>query len=686
MMGMKNSVRAVKKTSFLQAAFLLIGFGGIIYANEVNNLQTEKAELRSEMNDVADDMRREIESQFGKAVLLAQAIGVAIEIEPETFGQARLSMIAEKLTDHDTSVINIAVAPDLVVEYVHPVEKNASVIGLNYRENGAQFAAALQAFMSDEPVLAGPLELIQGGTGFILRNSIEMTQAADASQSNWGIISIVLDKDKFVQTLHLGRVDASVPHIMAIRRVNDDGSNRVTYDPIDGDQAIFDKGAVVVDVPVPSGMWQIAAQPPAGWPLVSQKFFRNVLYFGIAFGSIVAVFYLIAKLRSGRKVVEVRMRNALEACDQGFALYDPQDRLILCNSRYMSDNSLSAALLAKKPTFEELIRIAISENRFTDDAVKDEAWIQERVRMRQQPTAVQHARYPGGRWLKVNTKRLDDGCLIVFTMDVTEIIKAKEAAEVSEIAKTRFMDAVSHELKTPLSILLGYNAFLENPTHLKSVVALREQALADELQHVSAVTEEVQSHAQRISAAGEHLHTLINKLLEFTQKSKDVCTGQGKDFRAGQLVGPIAERFRNEASGKGLEFSVVIEETNIHADPVYVDRSLSRMIENAIRTTERGSVKISVHPEGDEVIIKVRDTGAQVLTLMDGAQSNAESFQSDLVNFIKGDDPDSDLPNPESMGARITVEIDRDIGKLVTLVLSRTEVQNPAPIEERKVA
>ncbi|WP_069300892.1 PAS-domain containing protein [Neptunicoccus sediminis] len=686
MMGMKKSVRAVKKASLLQAAILLMGFGGVIYANEVYNLQNEKEELRAEMRDVADSMRGNIESEINKVVLLARALGLAIEIEPETFDQQRLSTIANKLTDSDTSVINIGVAPDLVVKYVYPMEENASVIGLDYRQNAAQYAAARQAFMSNEPVLAGPLDLVQGGEGFILRSSIETSEAADPSASNWGIISVVLDKATFVGAIHGNHATTIAPHVMAIRRVSDRAGTDTAYDAITGDQAIFDGNAVIMDVPVPSGQWQIAVQPPLGWPVVSQKFLHNIVYFGVAFAAIIALFVLIATLRSKRKLAEVRMRNALEACDQGFALYDPQDRLTLCNSRYMSDNNLSAEMVARKPTFEELIRLAIAENRFSDDTVKDEAWIEERLKLRRKPSAVQHARYPGGRWLKVFTKRMDDGCLIVFTMDVTEIIKAKEAAEVSEIAKTRFMDAVSHELKTPLSILLGYNAFLENPKHLKSVAALEAQACSLELEQINAVTAEVSSHAQRISAAGGHLHTLIDKLLEFTQKTKDEFSGQGKDFRAGQIVGPIAERFRSEASGKGLEFSVIVEETNIHADPVYVDRSLSRMIENAIQTTEKGAIKVSVHPEGDNVLIKVRDTGSQVLTSLEGQPLSHTDFQSDLLNFIKADDPQSELPSPESMGACITVEIDRSVGKLVTLILPRVALQNGVTMEERKVA
>lgn len=686
MMGMKNSVRAVKKASLLQAAILLMGFGGVIYANEVYYLQNEKAELRAEMRDVADSMRGKIESEVNQVVLLARALGLAIEIEPEAFDQQRLSTIANKLTDSKTSVINIGVAPDLIVKYVYPMEENASVIGLDYRQNSAQYAAARQAFLSNEPVLVGPLNLIQGGEGFILRSSIETNETADPSARKWGIISVVLDKVKFVEAIHGNHSDTIAPHALAIRRVSDRSGSDLAYDAITGDQAIFEGDAVVLDVPVPSGQWQIAVQPPQGWPVMSQKFLRNLVFFGVAFAAIIALFVLIATLRSKRKLAEVRMRNALEACDQGFALYDPQDRLTLCNSRYMSDNNISPEMVARKPTFENLLRIAIAENRLTDEAVKDEAWIEERLKLRRKPSAVQHARYPGGRWLKVFTKRMDDGCLIVFTMDVTEIILAKEAAEVSEVAKTRFMDAVSHELKTPLSILLGYNAFLENPTHLKSVAALEGQACSEELERMNAITAEVRSHAQRISAAGGHLHALINKLLEFTQKTKDEFSGDGKDFRAGQIVGPIAERFRSEAAGKGLEFSVIVEETNIHADPVYVDRSLSRMIENAIQTTDKGAIKVTVHPEGDNVLIKVRDTGSQVLTSLDGTPVSSTDFQSDLMNFIKADDPHSELPSPESMGARITLDIDRGVGKLVTLILPCAALQSGVTMDERKVA
>lgn len=672
MMGMKKNVFAVTKTGLLQAAILLVGFGCVTYTIEVYNLQTEVSDLRGELSEVGDLKRAKIEQQLNAALLLSRALSVAIELEPDTIDQARYSKIAAKMIENNSSVLNVAAAPDLIVKFVHPVQGNASVIGLNYRENKAQYAAAKQTMDLGKPVLAGPLNLVQGGEGFILRNVIHSPEGQGNTEPELGIVSVVLDKSKFLASLR-SEADETIQSV-AIRKVSADSGGKTAFVPISGDQDLFQGDPVIMDINVPSGKWQLALQPVNGWPVVSEYFLRNLLAFVLVLSSVLALFTILNRIRSSKEVAEVRLRTALEACDQGFALYDAEDRLALCNTRFMQDNKLSQARVKQRPSFEEILRDGISEGRYHTGEKQDENWIKQRLETHNQLASVQHLKLPDQRWLKVSNKKLPDGGVISFAVDISEIIKAKEIAESSEKAKMRFMDAVSHELKTPLSILLGYTAFLENPEHLKSVAALKKQAgdaetFQTNLDHVNAVTSEVKGHAGRIKTAGLQLQTLIEKVLEFTSPKAEAPVVQDNTIRAGQVIGPIAERFRTEASQKGLEFSVIIEETTLQADPLHVERVLSRMIENAIQTTEVGSIKISVKPSGDFVKIMVRDTGSGFHGEIDGPQEDAESFQSDLVDFIKSDGLLAGVSDVEKSDGEVSVDFDRGHGKLVTFTL-----------------
>lgn len=672
MMGMKKNVFAVTKTGLLQAVILLVGFGCVTYTIEVYNLQTEVSDLRGELSEVGDLKRAKVEREVNAALLLSRALSVAIELEPDTFDQARYSKIAAKMVENNPSVLNVAAAPDLIVKFVYPVEGNASVIGLNYRENKAQFAAAQQTMEQGKPVLAGPLNLVQGGEGFILRNVIYTSENLGHEPRKLGIISVVLDKTKFLASLH-SEADQTIQNV-AIRRVDAGSGNTFTFAPVTGDQSLFDGNPVLMDITVPSGKWQLALQPANGWPVVSEYFLRNMLAFVLVLGAVLVIFIVLNRMRISREVAELRLQIALEASDQGFALYDAQDRLTLCNTRFMQDNNITLAQVKQQPLFEEILRAGIKEGRYNTDGPQNGSWVEQRLEARKLQDSVQHLKFPDGRWLKVTNKRLPDGGLISFAVDISEIVKAKEIAESSEKAKMRFMDAVSHELKTPLSILLGYNAFLEHPEHLKSVSALKKQAGTNEtfqtnLDHVNAVTNEVKGHAGRIKTAGLQLQTLIEKVLEFTSTKTETPEINDKIIRAGQVIGPIAERFRTEASQKGLEFSVIIEETTLQADPLHVDRVLSRMIENAIKTTDTGSIKVLVKPSGEFVKIMVRDTGSGFHSGPDGVLDLGQSFQSDLVDFIKSDALGDAALKSDETDNDVSVDFDRGLGKLVTFTL-----------------
>lgn len=78
-----------------------------------------------------------------------------------------------------TDIRNIAVAPGLIIEYMYPISGNEQAIGLDYRKNAAQFEAVKRALTADEMILAGPINLVQGGQGLIARIPITVGQEAE---------------------------------------------------------------------------------------------------------------------------------------------------------------------------------------------------------------------------------------------------------------------------------------------------------------------------------------------------------------------------------------------------------------------------------------------------------------------------------------------------------------------------
>ncbi len=94
-------------------------------------------------------------------------------------------------------LINIGIAPDNRIALIFPREGNEAALGLYYPDVPKQWAAVQQIMRSQQPALAGPLPLVQGGMGLIYRTPVYMDGAY------WGLVSTVMDAPAL-----LGMVDS----------------------------------------------------------------------------------------------------------------------------------------------------------------------------------------------------------------------------------------------------------------------------------------------------------------------------------------------------------------------------------------------------------------------------------------------------------------------------------------------
>jgi PAS domain S-box-containing protein len=124
-----------------------------------------------------------------------------------------------------------------------------------------------------------------------------------------------------------------------------------------------------------------------------------------------------ARLRS-----EKRLAEAIESISEGFACYDGEDRLVICNSCYR--NLLYPGLdidLSAGTTFESIARRAAERGYIPDAKGRIEDWIGERLRQHRNPGEPQVQRRQNGRWIMVSERRTDDGGTVAVYSDITEL-------------------------------------------------------------------------------------------------------------------------------------------------------------------------------------------------------------------------------------------------------------------------
>ena len=183
------------KLTFWLSLGLIILIGLVI---DHINYTREKDAYRSQELAKISTYRAELESILVSNIQLVRGLAVAVAAEPN-LNQARFSQIATPLFETSSELRNIGGAPDMVIKMTYPMEGNEKAIGLNFLKNKAQRSDAIKARDENKIIMAGPLELVQGGQALIARVPV-FTQP---NNQFWGLLSVVLDINKVYQNAGL---------------------------------------------------------------------------------------------------------------------------------------------------------------------------------------------------------------------------------------------------------------------------------------------------------------------------------------------------------------------------------------------------------------------------------------------------------------------------------------------------
>lgn len=222
--------------------------------NRIVSDQLARADVLAKVNII----RAKLEGNINGNLQLTRGLVSAIVTEPD-MGQQRFAALASNLFEQESQLRNIAGAPDLVISLMYPMPGNEKAIGLDYRKNDAQRTAALRARDLRVPVLAGPVDLAQGGQGFIGRFPV-FVKTAGGGERFWGIVSVVVDVERLYKAS--GVFDADLDIEIALTGKDGLGG---TGGRFFGSERVTRADPVAAEVHLPSGSWQIAAIPRGGW-------------------------------------------------------------------------------------------------------------------------------------------------------------------------------------------------------------------------------------------------------------------------------------------------------------------------------------------------------------------------------------------------------------------------------------
>lgn len=229
---------------------------------------------------------------------------------------------------------------------------------------------------------------------------------------------------------------------------------------------------------------------------------------------------------------------------------------------------------------------------------------------------------------------------------------AKELSSI-ETLRTDFISNVSHELKTPLSVIQNYGTMLQQPN-------LPEEKRME--------------YARSVTDASRRLSNLITNILKLNKLENQKIYPKSETYDLGEQLCECLLAFESAWEEKALEIHTDIEENVVvDADAELLSLVWNNLFSNAIKFTEpQGEVSLSLKAEGDFAVVQVSDTGCGISSDV-GKHIFEKFYQGDTSHATQGNGLGLALVKRvmDIIGGDISVSSEAGVGSTFTVSLRR---------------
>lgn len=195
-------------------------------------------------------VRYSLEANIFRDTYLADGFASVVALNP-SFAIKNWTSVSKQFLAKAGFVRNIGLAPNDIISNVYPLKGNEKAVGLDFRTVPNQYRTLQIAKETKKVFIAGPLELVQGGTALIARYPIFTDSPLNTDY--WGGLSVVIDYDKLIEESKIHKLKGA-DVVLAAYQV--DGSYRV----IDGDKAILEDFDISSPIYLPNREWTLFAK------------------------------------------------------------------------------------------------------------------------------------------------------------------------------------------------------------------------------------------------------------------------------------------------------------------------------------------------------------------------------------------------------------------------------------------
>jgi two-component system cell cycle sensor histidine kinase PleC len=322
---------------------------------------------------------------------------------------------------------------------------------------------------------------------------------------------------------------------------------------------------------------------------------------------------------------DMRLRDAIETISEAFVLWDANQKLVMCNSKFQQLYSLS----------NEDIKPGTCYKTVTSASKRPIATSHISQSLNDRNSRTCEARLTDGRWLQINERRTRDGGFVSVGTDITALkrqeerlleserrLKAtvsdlqhsrqklerqaqelvemaekyaneKDKAEQANRVKSEFLANVSHELRTPLNAIIGFSEVMQSGLFGPLGSAKYSEYLDD------------------IQGSGQHLLSVINDVLDMSRIEAGRFDLDIEPVQLDNLVSETVRLVSLEAHEKNIQVNCDIHSgLKLEADARALKQITLNLLTNAIKfTPEGGTITLRSRMTGSGIALTIRDTG-----------------------------------------------------------------------------
>ena len=269
-------------------------------AVELSHVERERGEAKLQASRELNLIANRLNGLVGSHIAAGEGLAAYIATHPD-LSRSEFEEFARVVFLRNAHLINLAAAPDMVISMIYPQQGNEAAVGLDYRQTPSQRDAVLRARERREAVLAGPVQLVQGGLGLLGRLPVFVREGG--AREFWGIVTATMDARRIFEAAGLSSGNSKLE--IALRGLDGLGERGEVFF---GDTELFsDAGTIHLPVSADWGEWIMAARYPAPPGLALSVWFLRLLALMVAAGWLIGLEQR-QRARNNKRYYEKRLR------------------------------------------------------------------------------------------------------------------------------------------------------------------------------------------------------------------------------------------------------------------------------------------------------------------------------------------------------------------------------------------